>query len=292
MARVSEIGPRGKLKVEFSSIPDVFKTIKRLGWTPQNAGESDAKGRGSFNTFKDLAEAVDTFENHPEKIRQFSANDDKLASMESPGKDVFFDVTGDYLDIDRYLEGAPEVFGNSVMGNPRTIFCTINVLDVFVSYTQPEYQLAKQKRVLRLVDWLENQGVRCQIVSSNDSEVIFSSIVVKEFHDPFNLNHLAINLHPDWLRRIMFLVMEQSKTWSYGYGSAAEYDARMMKYKPQPEDGVYVYVGGYFPYEGNSIKMLDEKFDEIESKIAALINDGMTFNEEPLTVGPEKSTWW
>lgn len=296
MARIREIGNRHKLSAEFESVPEVFRAIDKLGWVPRNEKASDRHGRdGDFNTFSSLDEAKDVFRNRPESIRQFSVNDDKLTSRDNPGKDVTFDVTGDYLDVDRYLEGIPEVFGNSVMGNPRTIFCTINILGSFVYYTHPEYQMAKQKRILRLVDWLESQGVRCQIVVSEDSEVCFTSVLVKEFADPFDLNHLAVAMHPDWLRRIMFLVYEQSKTWTYGYGSGQEYDTRMKRYQPDPEDGIYVYVGGYMPYGGHDnknkgVQKLNSKFDEIEESILDIINSGMTFNDEPLVVAGE-SGW-
>lgn len=286
MARIKEIGTRGKLSTEFDSVPEVFKVIKKLNWQPAREKASDRNDGEDFHTFKNLAEAIDVFENHPERIRSFSQNDDKLTNVESPGKEVEFDVTGDFLDIDRYLEGIPEVFGNAVMGNPKSIFCTVNILGSFVYYTTPEYQIAKQKRVLRLVDWLESQGIRCQIMITEDSEVSYSSVTVKEFGDPFDLNHLAVAMHPDWLRRIMFLIMEQSKTWSYGYGSSAEYDKRMKRYQPQPEDGLYVYVGGYQPYDGkdNGIQKLNEAFDEVEAGIQQLIDDGMTFNEKPLII--------
>jgi hypothetical protein len=297
MARISEVGKRKKLKAEFDSVPEVFKVIRKLGWTPQNSKSSDDRGRGGdFHTFTSLEEALDIYENHPERIREFSQNDERLSTIEAPGKDVTYDVTGDYLDIDKYLEGVPEVFGNAVMGNPRTIFCTLNVLDSFVHYTSPKYQVIKQQRIMRLVDWLENQGVRCQIVSSSDSDVSYTSVVVKEFGDPFNLNHLAAVCHPDWLRRVLFLIMEQSKTWEYGYGSSIEYDKRMKTYKPNPEDGVYVYVGGYIPY-GNykngtdGIPLLNKQFDKIEESIATLINDGYTFNEEPLVIAGEEWGW-
>jgi hypothetical protein len=228
------------------------------------------------------------FENNPESIRMFSVNDDRLERPESPGKDVLFDVTGDYLDIDRYLTGEPEMFGNAVMGNPKNIFCTINVLTSFVWYTSNEYILAKQKRILRLVDWLESQGVRCQIVAQDDSEVAFISTVVKEFQDPFNLNDLAVTCHPDWLRRIEFLVMEQSKTWTWGYGSSEVYDKRMLRYKPNPEDGMYIYIGGYTPYGGwgsNDVKKLEQEFDRLEQQVAELVDQGITWNDEPFTIG-------
>lgn len=286
MAIIKEVGGRGKLHAEFNSVAEVFRVIDKLNWTPKRDRASDEFHGSSFHTFKNLAEARDIFQNHPERVREFSMNDTRLETHDSPGKDVTYDVTGDFLDIDRYLEGTPEVWGNAVLGNPKSVFCTINVLNSFVSYTDNKYQIAKQQRVLRLVDWLETQGVRCQIVLSADSEIDFTSMIVKEFQDPFDLNQLAIAMHPDWLRRIYFLIKEQSKTWSYGYGSSIEYDKRMIKYKPQPEDGVYVYVGGYIPYGGKNkgIDDLNKKFDEIETDIEQLISDGFTFNEKPLVI--------
>lgn len=288
MARIREVGGRGKLSVEFNSVPEVFRIIDKMGWTPQHDRSSDSRGRGDegFYTFTNLADAKDVFLNHPERIRQFSQNDDKLQRIESVGKDVWYDVTGDFLDVDKFLEGEPEAFGNAVMGNPKSIFCTINVLDSMVHYTHKDYAVHKQKRILRLVDWLETQDIRCQIVLSSDSTVLESSIIVKEFHDPFDLNQLAVALHPDFFRRILFLIMEQSKTWSWGYGSAIEYDERMQRYQPKPEDGLYVYVGGYIPFGGkdHGVKELDKAFDKIEENITKMIDDGRSFCEEPLVI--------
>jgi len=306
MARVWEQGGRGKLHTEFNSVKEVFKTIDKLGWKPGGSTggrgtESDGRRDSDFQVFNSLAEAREVFENHPEKIRMFDANDARLESVEAPGKDVFFDVTGDYIDIDRFLEGVPESMGNAVLGNPRTVFCTINVLGSYVWSTSPEYQMQKQKRILRLVDWLETQNIRCQVVVTEDSDVSFSSVTVKEFHDPFDLNPLAVVMHPDWLRRIMFLIMEQSKTWSWGYGSSLEYDKRMIKYRPNPEDGLYVYVGGYMPYEGkdsrgyrknNDLDQLNEAFDKIEERIERMILDGESFVDEPLAVTGNSLKGW
>lgn len=297
MTRIMELGSKKKLSVEFDSVFDAFRVIRKMNWTPQNAKESNSRGGGdgsSFHTFKSLDEAKDVFENHPETIRQFSINDDRLERPESPGKDVLYDITGDFLDIDRYLTGEPEMFGNAVMGNPKNIFCTINILTSFVWWTSPEYQLTKQKRVLRLVDWLESQGVRCQIVAQEDSSCAFISTVVKEYQDPFNLNDLAVVCHPDWLRRIMFLVIEQSKTFSYGYGSSIDYDKKMQKYIPQPEDGMYIYVGGYIPLnrdEKNDIKQLNEEFDALEKKVMELVDSGIPWNDEPFTIKGGKNSW-
>lgn len=283
---------KGKLRAEFDSVGEVFSTIKQLGWVPQHSKSSDDGRSGDFHTFNSLDEAHDVFFNNPESIRQFSVNDEKLVTRDSPGKDVMFDVTGDYVDIDRYLEGVPENFGQAVLGNPKSVFATINVLNSAVHYTSPEYMLHKQKRIMRLVDWLEQQDIRCQIVMTEDSEVSYTQIIVKQFSDPFDLNQLAVAMHPDFFRRTMFLIMEQSKTWTWGYGSSIDYDKRMLKYVPNPEDGLYVYVGGYLPYEGNSTKKLDKAFDAIEDKIEEeVVHNERTFVDEPLVVAGETRSW-
>lgn len=282
MAKIMEVGNNRKLHLEFNSVGEVFRAIDKKGWTPQKSQSSDARGRdGGFYTFGSLAEATDVFRNHPERIRKFIMNDVKLVAPNSPGKEIEYDVTGDFIDMDRFMEGVPEVFGNVTMGNPRNVFCTINLLDVFVSYTDPAYVLAKLSRVVRLVDWLENQGVRCQIVTAADSEIMFMSAIVKRFAEPVDLNEICVALHPDWLRRIKFLLMEQSNTWSYGYGRADTYDNNMLKYESRPEDGIYVYVGGYFP---PTTEFMEQQFDQIEKDIAELLAAGMTFNDKPLVV--------
>lgn len=290
MALIKEVGARGKLHVEFDSPHEVLRAIKAIGWVPQRDKSSDDPRSGSFHSFSSLSEAMDIYKNHPERIRTFDMKDDRIKVKESPGIDVEFDVTGDYVDVDRYLQGIPESFGRVTMGNPRNIFCTINILGSYVSSTRSYYQDAKAMRVLRLVDWLEQQGVRTQIVVSEDSEVIYSSIIVKQFQDPFDINHLAIVMHNDWLRRVMFLVMEQSKTWTWGYGDALQYDRRMTQYQPKPEDGLYVYVGGYMS-NGNKIEALDEQFDAIENEIQDVIDKGMTYSEVPLIVKDIRGGW-
>lgn len=285
MAHIRE-NKKGKLIAEFDSVPEVFQVIKQLGWVPQNDKSSDSpRHGGDFHVFENLEAANYVFHNNPESIRQFSIHDEKLVTKDSPGKDVLFDVTGDYVDIDRYLEGIPENFGQAVLGNPKSVFATINILNSAVNWTSPEYMLHKQKRIMRLVDWLEQQEIRCQIVLTEDSEVCYSQIVVKEFGDHFDLNHLAVAMHPDFFRRTMFLIMEQSKTWTWGYGSAIDYDKRMLKYKPNPEDGLYVYVGGYIPYKDNNLKDLDAAFDKIEASIQREVVDmERTWVDEQLQV--------
>lgn len=282
MAKIMEVGGRGKLHAEFNSVGEVFRAIDKLGWVPQHdMSSNDRGGGGGFHTFNSLDEAKDVFRNHPDRIRNYIMNDVRLTTPGSPGKEIEWDVTGDFIDMDRYMEGVPEVFGNVTMGNPRNIFCTINILGSFVWSTEPKYILARLSRVIRLVDWLEEQGVRCQITVSDDSEVAFISTTVKRFAEPLDLNELCVANHPDWLRRIEFLIMEQSKTWTWGYGSGYDYDNKMKNYEARPEDGMYIYVGGYFP---TTIEDLERQFDKIEADVTEMLASGLTFNDRKLTI--------
>jgi len=294
MALIRQVGNRKKLHADFNSVPEVFRVIEKLEWKPQNGKSSDDRSRsgGGFHTFGSLDEAIETFRYKPETLVKFNQNDEKLVREDSVGKEVRFDITGDYLDIDRYLEGTPEVFGNAVMGNPKNIFCTINLLTSYVHWTEPEYVLEKERRIMRLVDWLEQQQVRCQIVATLDSECLNYSVIVKEFADPFDINHLAVVSHPDWLRRVLFLIKEQSPTWEWGYGSSLEYDKRMLRYTPKPEDGLYVYVGGYIPHEGNDLEALNKEFDALEDQIERMIEEGGTYNEVPFVIAGNSIKGW
>lgn len=281
MAKIMEVGARGKLHAEFNSVGEVFRAIDKLGWVPQRDMSSNSTRQRGFHVYKDLAETRDVFQNRPEEIRKYVMNDTKLITPGSPGKEIEYDVTGDFIDMDRYMEGVPEVFGNVTMGNPRNVFCTINILGSFVHWTTPEYVLARLSRVVRLVDWLEQQGVRCQVVVSDDSEVSFISTTIKRFAEPIDLNEMCIVNHPDWLRRIEFLIMEQSKTWTWGYGSSLDYDKKMLKYEARPEDGMYVYIGGYIPV---GIEEMNNQFDKIEADIEEMLKSGLTFNDRPLVL--------
>ena len=288
----------GRIFANFESIPDLFRTIEQRGWTPKGSKASDTPSTpgSEYLVFKNLAEAHNVFLNEPWRVRQFSQKDDRLRLEDNPGNDVFFSEQGDYLDVGRFLEGDPENFGNSIMGNPARVFAEINVNLAAAKWTTADYMMQKQKRLLRLVDWLETYGIRCHVRCSVSTDVGSFSVTVKEPQDPFDLNHLAVAMHPDFLRRTVLLVLEQSEKWEFGYGDAVEYDDIALKSTyADPEDGYSIYVGGYMPYSPkdtptgysyeNDTKQIDRDFDNIETEIARLIQSEQRFTEQALKVG-------
>jgi len=295
-ATMVDTDDEGTLFVATESIPALFRLIDREGWGPARAMASDIPGDGEYLIFDSLEHAHNVFLNEPWRIRQFSQKDDKLRTDDNPGNDVFYDVTGDYLDIGKTMEGDPEDFGNSIMGNPARIFARITVNLAAAKWTTAEYMIHKQKRILRLVDWLEQYGIRTQVRCLLFTDAANVVVTVKEHQDPFDLNHLAVAMHPDFMRRTCLLIAEQSPTWEFGYGDAVDYDdISLASNYADPDDGISIYVGGYMPYApddteqgytyDNDLTKLDADFDKIEKEIAGMITREQRFTEVPLKVG-------
>jgi hypothetical protein len=252
------------------SIQTVFRAINDLKWKPERAKSSDKRGNDDFNKFASLEEAVSTYTLNPRSIRTFKEEDIKLTSEETIGKDVLYDVSGDYVDIGRYLDGEPECFGVSYNGNPSNLHATIMFNVSTPWFVNEEMLNHRAARMLRLVDWMESQGVRCQIRAFESTECAHMDIKVKNFEDPVDMNALAVSTHSDFLRRISFLVAEQSAKWDHGYGNATIFTSKMMNsYKAEPDNGLTIFITELGQVDAEYI---DTHFDKLRDKVTALIN--------------------
>ena len=205
------------------SVPQFIRHVLEEYPIPQRGKESVTKrsswGFEDFFYFDDWKQCVDTFLNHPNRLVEFTEIDLRMKDPTNPGNEVFYDVTGDYIDIGRFMGGEPEHFGNAVLGNPRSLFVTIFINMSISSYVKTDVIFHRSKRVVQLVDWLEMQGIRCSIRAIQNNECGYFDVVAKDFHEQLNLNNIAVATNPDFLRRIMFRAMEYSETWNSCYGS-------------------------------------------------------------------------
>lgn len=262
---------RNTLVGYFGSLKALWTAISQLNWRPLQAKSSDDSGRDGFQQFGSLLETLEVFKNNPRSVRAFKEDNLMLTAEEAIGKDVTFDVTGDYLDIGKFLEGAPECFGVAHNGNPSNL--TVNlIMNVSASATvQSEAIIAKQKRLLRLVDWLENQNVRCRITAFESTHTAHVEIVLKDYDEMVDLNDIAVVGHSDFLRRVCFLVSEQSETWSSGYGHPADFTTAMKSaYTADPADGLTIFIGHQ---SSSDITEVDKEFDKLRDKLVDVIHD-------------------
>ena len=217
-----------------------------------------------------MATALDVFKNNARSVRKFKEADTMLQSQDDIGRDVRFDVTGDYIDIGRFLEGDPECFGVAVNGNPSSLAVNVIYNINAVSYVTEEALNLKQSKILEVVDWFESRNVRCRILAFASSQCAHLEIVVKDYQDAVNMNDLAVVGHSDFLRRVLFLIDEQSDTWQSGYGNPRYFTQTMNNhYKADPNDGLTIYVDDQ---STNDLDNISKQFENVKNKIADVIS--------------------
>lgn len=154
----------------------------------------------------------------------------------------YYDVSGSYVDVGRYIDGEPEHFVEFATERVRdagTRMHRIMVQGSFSCDTPHEAIIRRGAAITALVDLLETLGIRCEIVSSATlSERSYGTnrnwfefrVPLKEADEALDIDRVAFALaHPASLRRLGFAVMESlipytmrdffgiRKNGSYGY---------------------------------------------------------------------------
>lgn len=191
--------------------------------TAKEAKSSISTGRDGFNAFKNYQEALDTFRLHPEKLVTFDPAELRIKDADEVGNTVDYDVTGDYIDMGRYMEGIPESVGTMHQGNARNRRVNI-IINLNQWHVIPHGIITHRgERILRLIDALEAGGVRTMLTGIESSECNHTEVIIKQHDEPLTITDLAIVSHPEFLRRIIFRIIEHSKTFGYGYGDALRF---------------------------------------------------------------------
>ena len=153
-------------------------------------------------------------------IERLRAEIDKALAGKVPVNEPSFDISGDWLDVGRYLSGEPENFGTMVDYGKRTDapIASIIRLVVNVATSAPigeQTTLTRGAAAIVLVDMLERHGIRVRVdlvdVTTNHTktEALENYVTVKEEGEPVNLDKLAFFLaHRSSLRRLFFSVAE------------------------------------------------------------------------------------
>lgn len=236
-----------------------MKTAKR--------GKSSIRERDDeeFNTFDSYEEAMDTFLNKPETIVEFDPTELRIKDVDESGNTVEFDVTGDFIDVGRYLEGIPEVVGTMHNGNARNRRANIIINLNAIHHISQAAILHRGERVLRLVDALEANGVRTSLIGIDSNDCQHIEITVKRHEEPLTVTDLAVLIHPDFLRRTLFRTAEYSNTWDYGYGNAVIFSDNMSPDKIEGDNinELNIFVDSNF----RDKREVDDVFDKLEKLI-------------------------
>lgn len=230
-----------------------------------NTGKDDSSndtGRGSFHSFRNFKHALDTFIDDPTSLVQYDPGEINPKDFDEQGNDVEYNVTGDFIDIDRVLEGVPEQFGSLHNGNPRNRRVRIIINIGHLSYVDAKDILHRSERIIRLVDMLESANIRTELVGVYSSECSHTEITIKRFDESLIIEDVAVVTHPDFPRRIMFRISEHSDTFSWGYGASIKLNSGVGGFTSEFNDELTIYIEGNI--EGEDI---NKKFDKLEKDL-------------------------
>lgn len=261
---------KDELVGSFNGLQRIINYAKQNMKHPKH--ERKSNGNGSFYHFRNYDEALDTYQNHPEQVLEFDENDVRLEGGDAGGLDIQYDTTGDFIDIDRYLSGEPECFGSMDNGVPRGQRMTIVYGTAWSGSTNKKLIVDRGRRISRLIDWLESQGIRCQVIAISSMECQHIETLVKHYDEPLALTDIAVTSHTDYFRRLIFRFAEYSETWRTGYGSSLSFDRAVREYNystlpNELKDGHMLYCGV------QNQSSVDRVFDDLETQLATVLSD-------------------
>lgn len=241
------------------AVLDYAATLKAKGYEKA----SERKGEPGFNTFGTFEEAVKVFREQPESITKFDQAELRVTDNEEAGKNVDYDVVGDFIDMGRFMEGIPESVGTMHNGNARNRRINMVFAMNYPGHSDESAINHRSVRMLRLIDALEAGGVRVMLTGITSNQCDHVEVVVKRHEEPLTLTDIAVVTHSDFLRRILFRIREQSKTLQWGYGGSMmltdSITPEMME-RDASNDELSVFIGNDFDHEHT----IDDSFDKLE----------------------------
>lgn len=255
-----------------SNITSFMEYLQKHCPTPKRDRESSSSGSdGTFHKFHSYEEAMDTFTLRPHTLQKFDPLDERLALPKKNSNEINFDVTGDFFDMGRVLEGVPEAWGTFEDTNPRNLFATVVVNLTAVCYIKAETLMQRSFRLQRLVNWLENQHIRVQVKALQTSQCGHLEIGVKKFEQYLDLDAVAVIGHTDFFRRLLFRFDEYSPTWQYGYGTPMQINKGNLKLPKRfaEEKGIFLFTDIQPTPEA-----VDAAFDLAEARILDVLENG------------------
>lgn len=260
---------------KFDGLNALFDYQRQYQPKPHHGMASDrARKRDSFHFFNDFEEAITVYRETPAQVVNFKQSDVIIEGGESSGKQLVYDVTGDMLDIGRFLTGEPEVFGSLTNGNPRNKRVTILLALSWWSKVPQTVINERSSQVVRLVDWLESQSIRTQVIGVNSNGCCHLELVVKPFDEPLNLNDIGVVSHSDFLRRVIFRITEHSETYTMGYGDSKQlgdhWSAHQKDYASDYNDEYTMLIDGGMTDEAGAVK---GAFQRLELELLKALED-------------------
>lgn len=211
---------------------------------------------------------------------QYGVKKNKFIDAPSNKFCMYNDVTGSFVDIDKYIRGEPEcMLEFECVSEPR--FATIFVSGGVSGCVGHETIISRGRKILEVIDALEQNNIRTKVIqvfgtnSGDGTELI--TVVCKDCQNRLDVEALNFALcHPAQVRRFEFSVCERApvewrKKMGYfegaGYGCPANDIKKLIK-RAFPSEKEYILFNSKSGI-GYTHEDIDEQVEKIITKKGA-----------------------
>lgn len=241
-----------KMKNVEEFVEEISK-IKKSQLQDEDSVTNDSYFSESESYDEGLERIKDPHKFYKEEVDEVYAEADKaikLVSLSIKDSDTYdYDVTGDYLDIGRHLDGFPDSF---VRGDYRSMkqvpFIKLIVGHNYVPARMDARRVVEYaKNISTLVATLHLKGFPVAVEYAEIGQCTATMFPIKEYSQTLNLYLLYSTLHPSFFRRLVFRAIENSSHFQYGYGYG-ECTIDVEKYNRETKDtAIVLYASDSWP---------------------------------------------
>lgn len=172
---------------------------------PKDGSSIEVGDKEWFGT-SSLEGAIDLFRNDRQGLLPKGFKQHKINNVHSLGTDVEFDVTGDYLDIGRYMSGEPEVFGANINGDLTGKVIRVYINASVTAYWSAEEVMQGAERLAEVINALYVSGAKVSTTFMSAEETQWIEVKLNSFGDPINPVDLIAVASPAFIRRLCFAI--------------------------------------------------------------------------------------
>lgn len=186
--------------------PNIRAFVDYVSRHKPKVGSSTYTSNDGWYGTKSLDQAIDLFRNKRHELLPKGFQQKYIKNINANGVDVEYNVTGDYLDIGRYMSGEPEVFGTNINGDltGKVVRVYINA-SVSASYDAEDIMLGAEK-LAEVINALYISGAKVSTTFMSAEETQWIEVKLNDFGDPLDPVDLIAVASPAFIRRLCFAI--------------------------------------------------------------------------------------
>lgn len=186
--------------------PNIRAFVDYVSNHKPKTGSSTYTHNGGWYGTKSLDQAIDLFRNKRHELLPKGFQQKYIKNVNANGIDVEYNVTGDYLDMGRYMSGEPEVFGTNINGDltGKVVSVYINA-SVSASYDAEDIMLGAEK-LAEVINALYVSGAKVSTTFMSAEETQWVEVKLNDFGDPLDPVNLIAVASPAFIRRLCFAI--------------------------------------------------------------------------------------